>query len=948
MTACGGGGNSSTPPPPPVTVTVTPATASVNAGLTVQFTAAVANSTNTAVTWAVTGGAANGTISASGLYTAPATPPSGAVTVTATSQADTSASGSASITVKPAITVTVSPATATVNAGLTQQFTATVANTTKTAVTWAVIGGAADGTISATGLYTAPATPPSGAVTVTAASQADASIVGSAKVTVAPAIAVSVNPAAPSVYAGQTQQFTASVANTTNGNVTWSVTGGAANGTVSAAGLYTAPATPPAGGSATVVAESQADSSATGSAHVSIEPAITVTVTGASSSVNAGLTDQFSATVGPSGISQSVTWQVNGTTGGDTADGTISTSGLYQSPSAPPASGTVTITATSATGSVVSPAYSLTIAPAITVSIAAQGTPPSVLVAGTSETFAATVANTTNQNVNWQVNGVPGGNATLGVITTAGVYTAPKLLPPGGGVTITATAQADPNASSSGISITDGWANGSLQGTYVFAVQGTDGAGCTFDEVGQFTADGATNAQGDGNITGEADFNTTTANGCPGTDVAATAGNLTGTYQIAPNGTGGIQFTTSPEGSSMVYAIVLDASGNARLIEQDASASVTGSVWTQSSTAAPSGAYVFGVAPDQIGLITAASNAWTGTEDIDINNAGTVTTDASVTGTFTNPDASGRAAMTLIEGATTENYVYYAVSASRFELMRSDGGIVAIGRADAQASGVNFSLSLLSGNYVFQDAGTQALSPGTAFSAAGQFTADGSGNIPAGAGLDVRSGTSNQSGQVLPAGSYTASASADGEYTVTLSVHTYYIWMYSATGGEILQADGQGNAQGTVAQQQNGPFGNNALYGEYALQMTGGTGTGGATTVVLQGELAALNGVLAGQGDSVVGGTVNNGASGGALYLVGTYNLEPSGEATGTLMACSGTVAPTSAACPTGDTQVFTTTLDFWIGTAGKSSAGTTASGRAFLTAAPGGTYWQGTLTQQY
>ncbi|MGH9507078.1 MAG: beta strand repeat-containing protein, partial [Terriglobales bacterium] len=666
------------------------------------------------------------------------------------------------------------------------------------------------------------------------------------------------------------------------------------------------------------------------------------------SSVNAGLTDQFSASVGPSGISQSVTWQVNGTTGGDTANGTISTSGLYQAPSAPPAGGTVTITATSATGSVVSAAYSLTIAPAITVSIAAQGTPPSVLVAGSSETFAAAVANTTNQNVNWQVNGVPGGNATVGLITTAGVYTAPKLLPPGGGVAITATAQADPNASSSGISITDGWANGSLQGTYVFAVQGTDGAGCTFAEVGQFTADGTTNAQGNGNITGEADFNTTTANGCPGTDVAATAGNVTGTYQIAPNGTGGIQFSTSPEGVSMVYAIVLDASGNARLIEEDANASVSGSVWAQSSTAAPSGAYVFGVPPDQIGLITAASNAWTGTEDIDINNAGTITPDAGVTGTFTNPDASGRATMTLTEGATTENYVYYAISASRFELVRSDNGIVAIGRADTQASGVDFSQGLLSGNCVFQDAGTQALSPGTGFSAAGQFTAGGSGNIPAGASLDVRTGTSNQSGQTFAAGSYTASASADGEYTVTLGIHTYYIWMYSATGGEILQADGQGNAQGTVAQQQNGPFSDGALYGEYALQMTGGTGTGGATTVVLQGELAALNGELAGQGDSVVGGTVNNGGSGGALYLVGTYTVGASGEATGTLMACSGSVAPSSAACPTGDTQVFTTTLDFWIGTAGQSSAGTTASGRAFLTAAPGGTYWQGTLTQQY
>jgi len=95
MVACGGG--SSTPPPPVISVTVTPST-TVNlyaneanntwpANLTQQkFSATVNNDTNQAVTWAVTGGNANGTIDATGLYTAPATVPNPAsVTVTATS-----------------------------------------------------------------------------------------------------------------------------------------------------------------------------------------------------------------------------------------------------------------------------------------------------------------------------------------------------------------------------------------------------------------------------------------------------------------------------------------------------------------------------------------------------------------------------------------------------------------------------------------------------------------------------------------------------------------------------------------------------------------------------------------------------------------------------------------------------------------------------------------------
>jgi serine protease len=49
----------------------------------------------------------------------------------------------------------------------------------------------------------------------------------------------------------------------------------------------------------------------------------------------------------------------------------------------------------------------------------------SVVAGSGSQTFTASVANTTDDSVTWEVNGVVGGNTDVGTITTAGVYTAP-------------------------------------------------------------------------------------------------------------------------------------------------------------------------------------------------------------------------------------------------------------------------------------------------------------------------------------------------------------------------------------------------------------------------------------------------------------------------------------------------------------------------------------------
>ncbi|MBV8854612.1 MAG: S8 family serine peptidase, partial [Sinobacteraceae bacterium] len=48
---------------------------------------------------------------------------------------------------------------------------------------------------------------------------------------------------------------------------------------------------------------------------------------------------------------------------------------------------------------------------------------------GGNQSFTASFANLSNQQVTWEVNGVAGGNATVGTVTSSGVYTAPANVP---------------------------------------------------------------------------------------------------------------------------------------------------------------------------------------------------------------------------------------------------------------------------------------------------------------------------------------------------------------------------------------------------------------------------------------------------------------------------------------------------------------------------------------
>src|SRR6266699_4390413 len=186
--SCGGGAgqNSNVDPARAVTVSISPGSAQIAPGASVQFTAIVQNASNPAVSWQVKGvpggNSSVGIITPSGAATASYTAPanvSGALTVTiaAVLQADATKSASATVTINPlpGPQIAVSPANATVVAGGSLQFSAVVQNGPP-AVIWEVNGlqGGSDifGKItsspgSLTALYTAPAQIPSSLVTIT-------------------------------------------------------------------------------------------------------------------------------------------------------------------------------------------------------------------------------------------------------------------------------------------------------------------------------------------------------------------------------------------------------------------------------------------------------------------------------------------------------------------------------------------------------------------------------------------------------------------------------------------------------------------------------------------------------------------------------------------------------------------------------------------------------------
>src|SRR5215468_7809835 len=236
---------------------------------------------------------------------------------------------------------------------------------------------------------------------------------------------VTVLPGSSTVRAGDTQQFTAKVTATMDQTVTWSVNGmmggNAKVGTISTTGLYKAPAALPIPNSVSIEATSSSDQTLSGKVTVSLEnPVPTVTAV----SPTAVPVGNFTLTI-------TGTKFVNGAKvmfGGQTLTTKfVSETQLSATGTTTSAQNGMSIQVTVVNpdpGSITSSAMSIKIgASGILVRITPAG---AQLRPGETVQFKATVTGTTNSNVVWRVNSAPGGNATVGTISTTGLYTAPS------------------------------------------------------------------------------------------------------------------------------------------------------------------------------------------------------------------------------------------------------------------------------------------------------------------------------------------------------------------------------------------------------------------------------------------------------------------------------------------------------------------------------------------
>ena len=273
-------------------------------------------------------------------------------------------------TVTPVSITTTSLPAATVNAPYSQQLTAAGGSGK---YVWTLSTPVTGFSLSSSGLLTGtPGSTATLSFSVKAADAADSNNSASSTLTLSvnapPAISVTVSPTSATVLTDATQQFTATVHNTSNAAVAWqinAITGGnSTTGTVSSSGLYTAPAAVPSPATVTLTAISQADTTKSASAQITITATVTpVSITTTSlpaATVNVPYSQQLTAAGGSgkyvwtlstpvTGFSLSSSGLLTGTPG-STATLSFSVKAADAANSNNSASSTLTLTVNSPTG----------------------------------------------------------------------------------------------------------------------------------------------------------------------------------------------------------------------------------------------------------------------------------------------------------------------------------------------------------------------------------------------------------------------------------------------------------------------------------------------------------------------------------------------------------------------------------------------------------------------
>jgi hypothetical protein len=257
-------------------------------------------------------------------------------------------------------------------------------------------------------------------------------------------VSVTVTPTTPTVRVSGSLQFSATVSGASAG-VTWSVNniagGNALVGTINGSGLYLAPATLPSPAVVTVRATSTASPGASGTATVTLLPQATINSVNPTS-INTGT---FQLSVNGAGFVPGSTISFDGASLQTTYGSASALTATGNAPSPKPA---VPVVVRTPDNSVSNTVY-VAVVQAAPVSVSLSPGSATVKVNG-SQQFTATVQGSSNTSVSWKVNGVVGGNGSVGTISATGLYKAPSSVKgQRDTVTVSATSAADPTKTAS-------------------------------------------------------------------------------------------------------------------------------------------------------------------------------------------------------------------------------------------------------------------------------------------------------------------------------------------------------------------------------------------------------------------------------------------------------------------------------------------------------------------
>ena len=406
------------PAPVAPSITTQPAAQTVNAGQTASFSVTATGTAPLSYQWTKNGTNISGATSSS--YTTPATSSAdnaAVYAVTVSNSAGTVTSSNASLTVNVGPAISIQPASQTVTAGQTVSFGVVASGSGTLSYQWSKNGSNISGATSST--YTTPATvvADSGAVFTVLITNAVSSVTSnSATLTVNPAPvapAITAQPAAQTVTAGQTASFSVTASGTAPLSYQWKKNGTDISGATSSS--YTTPATAIGDNAAafTVVVSNSAGTATSNSATLTVNPAVvapSISNQPVAQTVNVGQTASFSVTA--SGTAPlTYQWKKNGT------DISGATSSSYTTPVTTSADNAAvfTVVVSNSVGSVTSSSATLTVvvAPVIFTHPVAQS-----VLAPDVASFSVVTTGTQPFTYQWKKNGVDIAGATSNIYTT--------------------------------------------------------------------------------------------------------------------------------------------------------------------------------------------------------------------------------------------------------------------------------------------------------------------------------------------------------------------------------------------------------------------------------------------------------------------------------------------------------------------------------------------------